>query len=63
MRDLAALERAVAEHRPEVVIHMAAQSLVRRSYADPVETYETNVLGPVNVLEACAPAPVSRRGW
>ncbi len=52
VRDLAQLERAVASHRPEVVIHMAAQSLVRRSYADPVETYETNVMGTVNVLEA-----------
>ncbi len=52
VRDLGALERAVVSHRPEVVIHMAAQSLVRRSYADPVETYETNVLGTVNVLEA-----------
>ena len=52
VRDLAALEQAMSEHRPEVVIHMAAQSLVRRSYADPVETYETNVLGSVNVLEA-----------
>ena len=41
-----------AESRPEIVIHMAAQSLVRRSYRDPVETYETNVLGTVNVLEA-----------
>jgi CDP-glucose 4,6-dehydratase len=52
VRDLAALERTVADHRPEVVVHMAAQSLVRRSYADPIETYETNVLGSVNVLEA-----------
>jgi CDP-glucose 4,6-dehydratase len=52
VRDLPSLERAFAAHRPEVVIHMAAQSLVRRSYADPVETYETNVLGSVNVLEA-----------
>jgi CDP-glucose 4,6-dehydratase len=52
VRDLPSLERAFGAHRPEVVIHMAAQSLVRRSYADPVETYETNVLGSVNVLEA-----------
>jgi CDP-glucose 4,6-dehydratase len=52
VRDLQSLERAFAAHRPEVVIHMAAQSLVRRSYADPVETYETNVLGSVNLLEA-----------
>jgi CDP-glucose 4,6-dehydratase len=51
VRDRAALARAVDESRPEVVIHMAAQSLVRRSYRDPVETYETNVLGTVNLLE------------
>ena len=52
VRDRDALARAVGEHRPEVVVHMAAQSLVRRSYADPVETYETNVMGTVNLLEA-----------
>ena len=40
------------EHRPEIVIHMAAQSLVRQSYRDPVETYQTNVMGTVHVLEA-----------
>src|SRR3546814_18521882 len=37
---------------PDVLIHMAAQSLVRRSYRDPVETYSTNVMGTVHVLEA-----------
>jgi CDP-glucose 4,6-dehydratase len=52
VRDLPSLQHAFAAHRPEVVVHMAAQSLVRRSYADPVETYETNVIGTVNVLEA-----------
>jgi CDP-glucose 4,6-dehydratase len=52
VRDGAAVEGALRAHRPEVVIHMAAQSLVRRSYADPVETYDTNVMGTVNVLEA-----------
>jgi CDP-glucose 4,6-dehydratase len=46
------LGRAVAEHQPEVVFHLAAQPLVRRSYADPVLTFETNVLGTVNLLEA-----------
>ena len=56
VRDRTALERAVAEHRPEIVFHMAAQSLVRRSYSDPVETYETNVMGTVNVLEAARTA-------
>ncbi|HYO90240.1 MAG TPA: CDP-glucose 4,6-dehydratase [Pyrinomonadaceae bacterium] len=52
VRDFDRLSRVVAEQRPEVVIHMAAQSLVRRSYVDPVETYGTNVMGTVNVLEA-----------
>jgi CDP-glucose 4,6-dehydratase len=52
VRDQKHLERVVAEQQPEIVIHMAAQSLVRRSYRDPVETYETNVLGTVNLLEA-----------
>jgi len=52
IRDLPRLTSAVAECRPDVVIHMAAQSVVRRGYADPVETYATNVLGTVHVLEA-----------
>ena len=52
MRDYAAVPAAVTEHRPEVVFHMAAQALVRRSFADPRQTYETNVMGTVNVLEA-----------
>ena len=52
VRDLAHLQGVLARARAEVVIHMAAQSLVRRSYAQPVETYETNVLGTVNLLEA-----------
>ncbi len=52
VRDHAAVLDAFAASRPEVVIHMAAQSLVRRSFADPRGTYETNVMGTVNVLEA-----------
>ncbi len=48
------LPPALAAARPEVVIHMAAQSLVRRSFVEPRETYETNVMGTVNVLERCA---------
>lgn len=51
--DLPRLTRAVAEFQPEVVIHMAAQSLVRPSYADPAGTFAVNVLGTVNLLEAC----------
>ncbi len=52
IRDAAAVERELDRARPEIVIHMAAQPLVRRSYLAPRETYETNVLGTVNVLEA-----------
>lgn len=52
IRDLAALTEAVQEAEPEIVIHMAAQALVRESYADPVGTYATNVMGTVNLLEA-----------
>lgn len=52
VRDLEHLHRVIAEHQPEIVFHMAAQSLVRRSYANPLETFSTNILGTVNVLEA-----------
>jgi CDP-glucose 4,6-dehydratase len=55
--DLEHLRRVVREHRPEIIFHMAAQSLVRRSYADPVGTYATNVMGTVNVLEAIRNTP------
>ena len=52
IRDLAHLRAVFAEHKPEIVIHMAAQPLVRYSYIEPVETYSTNVMGTVNLLEA-----------
>lgn len=52
VRDLPHLRSIVHAERPDIVIHMAAQALVRRSYANPVETYSTNVMGTVNVLEA-----------
>lgn len=52
IRDYDALERALAERRPEVLLHLAAQPLVRRSFRAPRETYEVNVMGTVNVLEA-----------
>ncbi len=52
IRDPEQMNRAMAQFQPEVVIHMAAQSLVRHSYLNPVETYATNVMGTVNVLEA-----------
>lgn len=52
VRDLAAVRAAVAQARPEVIFHLAAQPLVRLSYEEPVETYATNVMGTVHVLEA-----------
>ena len=57
IRDLAALQAAVKESRPEVLFHLAAQSLVRRSYLEPIETYATNVLGTAHVLEAVRREP------
>jgi len=52
VRDPEAIVSAVAGAEPEIVIHMAAQSLVRRSFAEPRETFQTNVMGTVNVLDA-----------
>ncbi|WP_397411282.1 CDP-glucose 4,6-dehydratase [Polaromonas sp.] len=52
IRDLPALIKAMQAAQPEIVIHMAAQSLVRQSYVEPVETYATNVMGTVHLLEA-----------
>jgi CDP-glucose 4,6-dehydratase len=52
IRDLEKLQAVFAKYQPEIVIHMAAQPLVRYSYVNPVETYSTNVMGTVNVLEA-----------
>jgi CDP-glucose 4,6-dehydratase len=52
IRDLPHLMQVMKTYRPEIVIHMAAQALVRESYKSPVETYAVNVMGTVNVLEA-----------
>lgn len=52
IRDLSAVRRAVDAAAPTIVLHMAAQPLVRQSYADPVSTFATNFMGTVNVLEA-----------
>jgi len=60
VRDLPAVRRAVDETKPEIVIHTAAQSLVRTSYEEPVATYATNVMGTVHVLEAARHAPSVR---
>lgn len=52
VRELDSVRSAIIQHQPDIVIHMAAQSLVGESYDRPVETFSTNVLGTVNVLEA-----------
>jgi CDP-glucose 4,6-dehydratase len=52
VRDFQQLKSAMAECRPEVILHMAAQSVVRSGYDDPIETYSTNVMGTVHVFEA-----------
>ena len=52
IRDFDKLKATFSEHKPEIIIHMAAQPLVRYSYANPIETYSTNVMGTVHLLEA-----------
>lgn len=52
IRDFAAVKLQFDEFKPEIVIHMAAQALVRRSYQQPIETYATNVMGTIHILEA-----------
>ena len=60
VRDSEALKKAVLETKPEIIIHMAAQALVRDSYKNPVETYATNVMGTVHLLEAARSCPSVR---
>lgn len=60
IRDLGRLSGTMSRSEPEIVIHLAAQPLVRRSYENPVETFETNVMGSVNVLEAARGVPSIR---
>jgi CDP-glucose 4,6-dehydratase len=57
IRDAAAIADAIITAQPEIVLHLAAQPLVRASYADPLANYATNVIGTANVLEACRLAP------
>lgn len=52
VRDRATLVKAIRDFQPEIVFHLAAQALVRLSYADPATTFETNAIGTLNVLEA-----------
>jgi CDP-glucose 4,6-dehydratase len=60
IRDLAAMEAAMHAAEPEIVLHLAAQPLVRASYAAPIETYATNLMGTVNLLDACRRVPSIR---
>lgn len=53
IRDSIAVQKIFDEKEPEIIFHLAAQPLVRRSYRDPLETWSTNVVGTANVLEAC----------
>lgn len=57
IRDLPRLQQALRETRPEIVFHLAAQSLVRHGYHNPVDTYATNVMGTLNLLEAVRHTP------
>ncbi len=52
IRELSLLQDSIDKYKPNIVIHMAAQALVRPSYDDPIETYSSNVMGTVNILEA-----------
>jgi CDP-glucose 4,6-dehydratase len=57
IRDLVTVRDAIARHRPSAIIHLAAQPLVSRSFADPIETFATNALGTAHVLEAARLTP------
>lgn len=60
IRDAGALAAQLGRAEPEIVVHLAAQALVRPSYDDPAATYATNVMGTVNLLEAVRQAPSVR---
>ena len=57
IRDVVSVKQIIKNIQPEIVFHLAAQPLVRRSYRDPLETWSTNVMGTANVLEACRHTP------
>jgi CDP-glucose 4,6-dehydratase len=57
IRSRAQLAQVIDEFRPEIVFHLAAQALVQRSYADPITTFETNIMGMVNLLECVRTRP------
>ena len=60
IRDLDNLKAVIAHFQPQIIVHMAAQSLVQQSYDTPVETYAVNVMGTVNLLEAVRCCPSAR---
>ena len=60
IRDYSAVRAHVEDFKPDIIIHMAAQPLVRLSYEQPIETYATNVMGTVHVLEAARHCPAVR---
>lgn len=60
LRHYRTVSQLVATQQPEIIFHLAAQPLVRRSYLNPIETYETNVLGTVHILEAARACPSVR---
>ena len=52
IKNFSLIQKTIQENQPDIIIHMAAQSLVRKSYEDPLETFSTNIMGTANVLEA-----------
>ena len=60
VRDLEHMKQVFSQYQPEIVIHMAAQPIVRTSYQEPVHTYETNVMGTVNLMECVRLNPCVR---
>jgi CDP-glucose 4,6-dehydratase len=58
IRDLDKLNQVFNKYKPDIVFHLAAQALVKLSYENPIETYETNVIGTLKVFEACRNAKV-----
>jgi CDP-glucose 4,6-dehydratase len=60
VRDLSVVHQTLSTHQPEIVFHLAAQPLVRRSYREPLETFNTNVIGTANLLHSCRSMPSVR---
>jgi len=57
IRNVSMLTSIISEYKPVIVFHLAAQALVRRSYREPVNTYETNIMGTINTFEVCRKTP------